>query len=166
MRSRVYKTVVRSSICLSVCPIMRPQSRRAAGLLLSAVRTGNIDQQLRRWARQVLGFHQQRRRSTIAARRSAANASSVTFTADVRSRTRAVCACSDLIGRLLLHWQQKWKLSPTVADSIHNADATKLDSFVSAASGLRIRRNPYNVHAQTSRSEVDCLRFKLVDPDL
>ena len=42
MRSRVYVTVW---VCvhLSVCPIIRPQQRRAAGLLLSAPRSGDID---------------------------------------------------------------------------------------------------------------------------
>jgi len=43
MHSRVYETVERPSVCLSVCPMIRP--RRAAGLLLSAVRAGNIDRQ-------------------------------------------------------------------------------------------------------------------------
>jgi len=37
------RSCVRPSVCLSVCPIMRPQPRRAASLLLSAVRAGDID---------------------------------------------------------------------------------------------------------------------------
>jgi len=40
-QSRVYVTVKRPSTRLSVCPIIRPQPRRAAGLLLSVVRTGD-----------------------------------------------------------------------------------------------------------------------------
>jgi len=42
-----------------VYPIIQPQARRAAGLLLSAVWTGDIDRQRRR-----PGAQQQRRRST------------------------------------------------------------------------------------------------------
>jgi len=42
MCSRVYETVR-----LSVCPVIRPQQWRAAGLLLSAVRVGDIDRQRR-----------------------------------------------------------------------------------------------------------------------
>jgi len=42
-------TIERLSVCLSVCPsvcpIIRPQQRRAAGLLLSAVPTGDLDRQ-------------------------------------------------------------------------------------------------------------------------
>jgi len=38
---------VRLSFRLSVCPIIWPQQRRAAGLLLSAVRAGDIDRQRR-----------------------------------------------------------------------------------------------------------------------
>ena len=49
MWSRVYKTVrcpfVRPSVRQSVCPISRTQQRRAEGLLLSAVRTKDIDRQ-------------------------------------------------------------------------------------------------------------------------
>ena len=45
MRSRVYKTVPRPSVCQSVCPISRTQQQRAAGLLRSAVRTKDIDRQ-------------------------------------------------------------------------------------------------------------------------
>ena len=44
MRNMVYK---RSSVCLSVYPINRQQQRRAAGLLLSTVRAGDIDGQWR-----------------------------------------------------------------------------------------------------------------------
>ena len=35
------------SVRPSVCPIDQPQQRRSAGLLLSALRVGDIDQQLR-----------------------------------------------------------------------------------------------------------------------
>jgi len=59
MRSRIYEAIERPSVCPSVCPIIRPQQRRAAGLLLSAVRTGNIDRQ-----RRALGAQQQRSQST------------------------------------------------------------------------------------------------------
>ena len=72
MWSRVYETVR-----LSVCPVIRPQQWRAAGLLLSVVRVGDIDRQRRAPATCSGG---------AAARRSAANASSVAFT----SRTRRV----------------------------------------------------------------------------
>jgi len=65
------------SACLSVCPVTRPQPRHAAGLLLSAARAGDIDRQ-RRSPRAP-------RHSGAAARRSAANASRVTLTADSRS---------------------------------------------------------------------------------
>ena len=55
-------TIERLSVCLSVCPsvcpIIRPQQRRAAGLLLSAVPTGDLDRQ---W--QAPCTQQQRRRS-------------------------------------------------------------------------------------------------------
>ena len=76
----------------SVCPVDRKQQRRAGGLLLSAVRAGDIGRQLRarcgKRAATCAGAQQQRRRSTAlssngaAARRSAANAGSVTLTAD------------------------------------------------------------------------------------
>ena len=39
---------VRLSVCLSVCPVDRPQQWRAAGLLLGAVRAGDSVQQQRR----------------------------------------------------------------------------------------------------------------------
>jgi len=63
---------VRPSVRQSVCPISQTQQRRAAGLLLSAVRAKDIDQ---------------RRRATgsngAAARRSAANAVNVISTAEL-----------------------------------------------------------------------------------
>ena len=68
IRSIKWSSVVRPS----VRPIVRPQPRRAAGLLLSAVRAETIDRQRRALTS-----------SGAAARRSAANASSVTFRADV-----------------------------------------------------------------------------------
>jgi len=43
----------------TVCPIIRPQARRAAGLLLSAMRAGDIERQ-----RRLPGAQKQRRRST------------------------------------------------------------------------------------------------------
>jgi len=46
MRSRVYVTVGRPSVRLSVCPVDRQQLRRSAGLLLSATQAGYIDRQL------------------------------------------------------------------------------------------------------------------------
>ena len=49
----------RVSVLPSVCPIIRPQPRRAAGLLLSAVRAGDIDRQ-----RRAPGSMQQRRSGT------------------------------------------------------------------------------------------------------
>jgi len=63
----------RSSVRPSVCPIDRQQQRRAAGLLLSAVRRGDIDRQRRTPAPSSNG---------AAARRSAANADSVMLTAE------------------------------------------------------------------------------------
>ena len=46
VRSTVCATIWSLSVRPSVCPI-RPQQRRAAGLLLSAVRAGDIDRQRR-----------------------------------------------------------------------------------------------------------------------
>jgi len=37
----------RSGVRPSVCPVIRPQQRREAGLLLSAVQAGDIDRQRR-----------------------------------------------------------------------------------------------------------------------
>ena len=54
---------VRPSVRPSVCPVDQQQQRRSAGLLLSALRVGDIDQQLR-------------------APRSAGNVDSVTLRAD------------------------------------------------------------------------------------
>jgi len=52
----------------SVCPVDRKQQRRAGGLLLSAVRAGDIGRQLRarcgKRAATCAGAQQQRRRST------------------------------------------------------------------------------------------------------
>jgi len=61
---------VRLSVRLSVCPIIWPQQRRAAGLLLSAVRAGDIDRQ-------------RRCSNGAAARRSAVNAGSVMLAAEM-----------------------------------------------------------------------------------
>jgi len=72
------RSCVRPSGRLSVRPIIRPQPQRAAGLLLSAVQAGYIDRQRR--APTSSGAA-----ARAAARRSAANASSVTFTVDVGS---------------------------------------------------------------------------------
>ena len=47
MWSRVYKTIRCPSVRQSVCPTSRTQQRRAAGLLLSAVRAKDIDRQHR-----------------------------------------------------------------------------------------------------------------------
>ena len=51
MRTRVYATVERPpvcpSACLYICGIIRPQQRRAAGLLLSSMRAEDIDRQRR-----------------------------------------------------------------------------------------------------------------------
>jgi len=51
MQTRVYETVGRQSVCMSlrppVCPIIL-QQQHAAGLLLSAMRAGDIDGEL--WA--------------------------------------------------------------------------------------------------------------------
>ena len=74
---------VRPSVRLSVPSSDRCVRDGAAGLLLSAVLTADIDRRRRR--RQPVA-HQQRRRSTALSsklRSAAANASSVTFTADV-----------------------------------------------------------------------------------
>jgi len=45
MRSRIYVTVNRPSVCPSVCPVDRQQQRDAAGLLLSVQLAGDIDRQ-------------------------------------------------------------------------------------------------------------------------
>jgi len=71
--------VTRSSFCVtverpSVCPVVRQQQRRAAGLLLSALLAGDIDRQ------QAPALSS----NGAVARRSATNAGSVTLTADVR----------------------------------------------------------------------------------
>jgi len=74
-RGSMKRLNVRLSIRPSVCPIDRQQQRRAAGLLLSALRPGNTDRQRRT---QTLSSNY------AAARRLAANVGSVTLTADVR----------------------------------------------------------------------------------
>jgi len=70
IRSRVCETVERPSVCPSVRPNSRPLNAAAASLLLWARRTGNVDRLLHGW-------------------RSAANASSVTLSADVGSWTQS-----------------------------------------------------------------------------
>jgi len=76
----------RSTVCLSVYlfvyPIDRQQQRRAAGLLLSAVRTRDIDQQWRAPAPSSNG---------ASARRWAANAGSDMLTAEGRRWTQTGC---------------------------------------------------------------------------
>ena len=68
---------VRPSVRQSVCPISRTQQRRAAGLLLSAVRAKDIDRQ-----RRAPGSSSAAARA--AARRSAANAAiNVMLTAEL-----------------------------------------------------------------------------------
>jgi len=71
-----------------VCPSIRPQQRRAAGLLLSAVRAEDIDRQ-RRAATQLPG---------AAARRSAANAGRAMLTAELTRpiTDSSVCHCYKL----------------------------------------------------------------------
>jgi len=69
MRSRVYETVE----CLPVCPIDQQQQRPAAGLLLSAPWTRDIDRLL----------HGAPAAGTPYRQRRAANAGSVSLTADV-----------------------------------------------------------------------------------
>ena len=71
-----------------VCPSIRPQQRRAAGLLLSAARAEGIDRQ-RRAATQLPG---------AAARRSAANAGRVMLTAELTRpiTDSSVCHCCKL----------------------------------------------------------------------
>ena len=73
MQSRVYEMVERLSVRVSVCPIIGKQQRRAAGLLLRAVRAADIDRQPR--APSCNG---------AAARRSAEYAGSVVSTAEGR----------------------------------------------------------------------------------
>jgi len=70
----------RSSICPSVCPVIRPQPQSAEGFLLIDVRAGDIDPQRRRRGPSSSGAT-----AWAATRRSAANASSVTLTADTGS---------------------------------------------------------------------------------
>jgi len=79
----ISRSGVRPSVRLCVCPVIRPQQRRAAGLLLSAVRVGDIDRQRRAASS-----------SGAAARRSAANAGSVTLTAE----TTRLRLNTDLLG--------------------------------------------------------------------
>jgi len=67
---------VRPSVRQSVCPISQTQQRRAAGLLLSAVRAKDTDRQ-----RRVSGSNSAAARA--AARRSAANAGNVMLTAEL-----------------------------------------------------------------------------------
>ena len=66
MQSMVYETVRLLSVCPSVSPIIRSSHAAAAGLLLWAQQEGDIDRLLH-------------------GRRSAANASSITLSADVGS---------------------------------------------------------------------------------
>jgi len=78
MRSSVYETVERPSVRPSVCPVDRQlQQRPLAGLLLSALLTGDIGRALT--PRTSCG-----RRRSSAARRSAANAGSDTSAAAAR----------------------------------------------------------------------------------
>jgi len=79
MRCRVYETIVRPSVRLSVCSIVRPQPRRAVGLLLSAVLAGGGGISIESSGAGRL--------PAVAPQHGAAatNASSVTFTADVGS---------------------------------------------------------------------------------
>jgi len=87
MRSRVYVTVgrpsVRPSVRLPLCPIVRQPVRRVAGLLLSAVRAGDVDRQRRAPAPSSSGAA-----ARAAARRSAANAGSVMSTAELTRLTQ------------------------------------------------------------------------------
>jgi len=54
MRSKVYATVGRLSVCMSVCPIQPPQGA-AAGLLLWARRAEDIDRLLQQQRRANVG---------------------------------------------------------------------------------------------------------------
>jgi len=76
-RSRVFVTIGCPSVRLSVCPIIRPQQRRAAGL-----RAGDIDRQ-----RCAPGTQQH----AAAARRSAANAGSAMSTAESTKLDTGLC---------------------------------------------------------------------------
>jgi len=70
MRSRVYETVWRPPVCLSVCPVIKSQQpRRAAGLLLSALWTGDRTTAAAAWRETAASLQH-----AAAARRSAANA--------------------------------------------------------------------------------------------
>jgi len=71
---------VRLSVRLSLCPVYRPLQQRAAGLLLGAQQAGDIDRLLHG--------------AFTAARGSAANASSVTFTAVVEGWIQT---CTELL---------------------------------------------------------------------
>jgi len=64
MWRRVFETVARPSVRLSVCPIDRSQQRLAAGLLLSAWRTGDVDRLLHGAPAAGASAQRQRRRST------------------------------------------------------------------------------------------------------
>ena len=78
-RCRVYETIVRPSVRLSVCSIVRPQPRRAVGLLLSAVLAGGEGISIESSGAGRLPAVAPQHGAT------ATNASSVTFTADVGS---------------------------------------------------------------------------------
>jgi len=69
-----------ASVPLSVCPLDRQRQQRAAGLLLSALRGGDID---RRQVPALLLDGAAGSAAAVERRRSAANAGSVTSTVDV-----------------------------------------------------------------------------------
>jgi len=76
---QVYITVRRPSVRPSVCPIIRPQQRRAAFLLLNAMPAGVDETSTDRAARSAATAPQH----GAAARRSAANAGSDMLTAEI-----------------------------------------------------------------------------------
>jgi len=80
MQSRVSVAVERPSVCPSVCHSDRQQQRWLVGLLLSALRVGDIDRQLQAPAPRT--SCRRAGSNVAAARRSASNAGSVKLTAD------------------------------------------------------------------------------------
>jgi len=83
MWRRVFETVARPSVRPSVCPIDRSQQRLAAGLLLSAWRTGDVDRLLHGAPAAGASAQRQRRRSTGPQHGAQQHADSVVLTADV-----------------------------------------------------------------------------------
>ena len=100
-------SIKRSGVRQSVCRISPTQQRRAAGLLLSAVRAKDIDRQRPAAAAPQPG---------AAARRSTANAGNVMLTAELTRLKVMAAYClvygvihfTSLAGWLPVHWDELW----------------------------------------------------------